>query len=92
MVGSVVVAEDRFSRAEMGGCGKWSAIAEDGGGSERSVCGLGHKGGYLVAAKGAQGRVFIVNDLSSFSKGAELGELSGESGEGGMVLWAERPL
>ena len=68
MVGSVVVAEDRFSRAEVGGGGKWGAIVEDGIGSERSVRGLGHKGGYLVAAKGAQERMFIVDNLSSLSE------------------------
>ena len=58
----------------------------DGGGLGGSVHGLGHKGGYLVVTKGAQEQVFIVHDLSSLSKGAELGELSGESDEGGMVF------
>ena len=75
MVGSVVVAEDRFSRAEVGGGGKWGAIVEDGVGSERSVRGLGHKGGYLVAAKGAQERVLVVNYLGSLSKGAEVDDM-----------------
>ena len=86
MVGSVVVAQDRFDRAEVGGCSKWDAVTEDGRGSGRSVRGLGHKGGYLVAAKGAQERMFVVDNLSSLSEGAELGKLGGQSGEGGMVF------
>ena len=30
--------------------------------------------------------MFVVNDLGSLSKGAELGELGGQSGEGGVVF------
>ena len=30
MVGSVVVAENRFSRAEVGGCGRGDAVTKDG--------------------------------------------------------------
>ena len=41
LVGSVVMTEDGLSRAEVGGDGKWVAIAEDGGGSGRGCPSFG---------------------------------------------------
>ena len=40
----------------------------------------------MVAAKGAQERMFVVDNLGSLSEGAELGKLGRQSGEGGMVF------
>ena len=47
---------------------------------------MSHKGGDLVAAKGAQERVFVVNDLGGLSEGAELSKLGRQSGKGGVVF------
>ena len=69
---AIIVAEDRFGRANVGGSRGDGLGAKNGGRFGVEVGGVGHEGRDLIAAEGAKKGVFFVDKLGGVSKSAKL--------------------